>query len=115
VGSSSSWPEQDPFPHHSDYSEFVRAVVEDEERPPLPADCPGHLRQLIESCWDAYPENRPDFEEINAVMDEIIIEAAITELSACRFWIHYFIKEVQQLRSEGVLCVALTVLGISSW
>jgi hypothetical protein len=72
----------------------VRAVVEDEERPPLPADCPTHLRQLIESCWDAYPENRPDFDEINSVLDEIIVEAAISELSACRFWMRYFIKEV---------------------
>ncbi len=75
----------------------MRAVVEDEERPPLPADCPTHLRQLIESCWDAYPENRPDFDEINSVLDEIIVEAAISELSACRFWLRYFIKEVHRL------------------
>lgn len=86
---------KDPFPHHSDYGEFVRAIVEDEERPPIPVDTPSHLRLLMESCWDPYPENRPDFEEINAALDEIIIEVAIHEASACRFWMRYFLKEVR--------------------
>lgn len=73
----------------------MRAIVEDEERPPIPPDTPTHLRLLMESCWDPYPENRPDFEEINAALDEITIEVAIHESSACRFWMRYFLKEVR--------------------
>jgi len=75
----------------------VESVVAEEERPPIPGDCPKRLKFLIESCWHTFPSHRPDFEDINNALDEIIIEAAISDRTASRFWLLYFLKEVQFL------------------
>jgi tRNA A-37 threonylcarbamoyl transferase component Bud32 len=33
-------------------------------RPQLPPTCPNYLSALIQQCWDANPDNRPDFQTI---------------------------------------------------
>ncbi|KAL6080477.1 copper transport protein ctr1 [Balamuthia mandrillaris] len=83
----------DPFPHHTEYQSFVRAIVENEERPSLPTNCPPTLRSLIESCWHPQPDYRPDFDEINNVLDEIIVEAALAHEEASEFWINAFLRQ----------------------
>eukprot|EP01090_Pellita_catalonica_P015326 TRINITY_DN413_c0_g1_i1.p1 TRINITY_DN413_c0_g1~~TRINITY_DN413_c0_g1_i1.p1 ORF type:complete len:719 (-),score=115.94 TRINITY_DN413_c0_g1_i1:68-2224(-) len=84
---------KDPYPHHTDYQTFVKAIVEDGERPKIPQDTPSLLRTLIERCWDAYPEYRPDFQEITIVLDEIIVECAISDVEGRKFWKKNFLKK----------------------
>lgn len=84
---------QELFPHHSDYDEFMEAICEKGERPPIPADCLPSLKSLLEDCWQGNPNRRPDFEEINKRLDEILVEAAINNPKGREFWKKYFLKE----------------------
>lgn len=38
--------------------DFIDAIIGDEERPDIPAECPITLRSLIESCWQTDPTVR---------------------------------------------------------
>ncbi|KAL6062209.1 Dual specificity protein kinase [Balamuthia mandrillaris] len=84
---------KDPFPHHSDYDEFLNAICRKGERPPIPRDCLPSLRSLMEDCWHADPNKRPNFQEINDRLDEIIVHSAIREHEGRIFWSKYFLKE----------------------
>jgi serine/threonine protein kinase len=84
---------QELFPHHSDYDVFMEAICEHGERPPIPPDCLPSLRSLMEDCWTANPNRRPEFEEINKRLDEILVEAAINDPKGREFWKKYFLKE----------------------
>eukprot|EP01087_Luapelamoeba_hula_P007302 TRINITY_DN1786_c0_g1_i1.p1 TRINITY_DN1786_c0_g1~~TRINITY_DN1786_c0_g1_i1.p1 ORF type:complete len:520 (-),score=104.71 TRINITY_DN1786_c0_g1_i1:116-1675(-) len=82
---------KDLFPHHSDYDEFMEAVCVHGERPPIPKDCPQRLRSLLEVCWAKDPAVRPDFNEINARLIDILIESAIRDPQAQAFWKDKFV------------------------
>lgn len=84
---------RDPFPHHSDYDEFVHAICKQGERPPIPTNCLPRLRSLIEDCWHANPNKRPNFNVINDCLDEILVEAAIADDEGRQFWKKYFLKK----------------------
>jgi hypothetical protein len=43
------------FAHHSSIDEFKKAITQDGERPPIPADCITSLRELMTRCWDKDP------------------------------------------------------------
>ncbi len=43
---------------HSDYDEFMEAICEKGERPPLPRNTLPSLRQLLEDCWNADADKR---------------------------------------------------------
>ena len=42
----------------------VHAAIRNGERPSVQISCPMRLKNLIQLCWDADPEKRPDFEGI---------------------------------------------------
>ncbi|WOL14639.1 serine/threonine-protein kinase HT1 [Canna indica] len=46
------------------------AVVDKNLRPDIPADCPAPLRALIEQCWAALSEKRPEFWQIMEVLEQ---------------------------------------------
>jgi len=81
------------FPHHSDYDEFMEAICAKGERPPIPSNCLPSLRRLLENLWDADPDKRPNFDEINLRLDEILVEAAISDPKACEFWKKNFLRD----------------------
>jgi len=83
---------KDLFPHHSDYDEFMEAICVKGERPPIPKDCLPSLRSLLEECWQKDPAKRPDFTEINQRLNNILVEAAISEPDAQAFWKEKFLS-----------------------
>jgi len=81
------------FPHHSDYDEFMDAICVKGERPPIPGNCLPSLKALLEDLWDADPDRRPNFDEVNARLDEILVEAAISDAKGREFWKKYFLRQ----------------------
>ena len=53
---------EEPFANSSQGGLYRR--VKGGERPPIPADCPARLANLIQRCWDGNPRNRPEFHDI---------------------------------------------------
>jgi len=83
---------KDLFPHHSDYQEFMHCICVEGERPDVTGLLPS-LAQLLTDCWHRDPDHRPDFEAINARLDEILVEAAINDVGGRAFWKRNFLKE----------------------
>mmetsp|Transcript_1922 Transcript_1922/g.6001 ORF Transcript_1922/g.6001 Transcript_1922/m.6001 type:complete len:610 (+) Transcript_1922:165-1994(+) len=82
-----------PFPHHRDFAIFQRAICEENERPPIPGNCPPALKTLMEQCWDADPKKRPSMPEVEKVLEQIIVDAAIPDECGRVFWKDFFIDE----------------------
>lgn len=53
----------EPFLELFTTKEIFEAVYEKKRRPIIPENASEHLRNLIESCWDQNPANRPEFKE----------------------------------------------------
>ncbi|KAF2538153.1 hypothetical protein F2Q68_00019357 [Brassica cretica] len=47
-----------------------KKLIEQNERPPLPASCQPALAHLIKRCWSENPSKRPDFSNIVAVLEK---------------------------------------------
>lgn len=56
------WTRQQPWKELMSDSpwQLVLAVMNDDERPPIPSSCPTDLRKLIEDMWLSDPRKRPD-------------------------------------------------------
>jgi len=89
-----------PFSHHNNYEKFKRAVCQTHERPPIPDDCEPNLKDLIQRCWDRIPGTRPSFSEIIDDLKEILVDVAIQDPIARRFWKNYFIQENEDISYE---------------
>jgi len=83
---------KDLFPEHNDYDEFVKAICKKNERPPMPEDTLPSLRKLMDDCWAPSPPARPAFGEVNNRLDEVLVEAAISDEKGREFWKANFLK-----------------------
>jgi len=84
----------DPFSNFSDYDVFRDAVALRGVRPPItPGKFGKKLRKLMEACWDADPNKRPDFEQIAEDLLEVIVHAAISDKIGRKFWIKNFLHK----------------------
>ena len=54
---------------------ITQYVLEKNLRPAIPSDCPKSFAALIESCWQANPNNRPDFPQIVDKLNQFLNEA----------------------------------------
>jgi len=86
-----------PFSHHNNYEKFKRAVCQNHERPPIPDDCVTNLKDLIERCWDRNPDLRPSFSDIILDIKEILVDVAIGDPIARRFWKKYYLHEEEDI------------------
>jgi len=69
---------QSPFEHHEDYGEFLKAICDNKERPPIPeGSIHPSIVKLMTECWDHLPANRPTFEQIIGRLYLIMIETSI--------------------------------------
>lgn len=59
-----------PF-HDMTPVQVAYAVVNKNARPSIPEDCPSALRQLMEHCWNANPERRPNFYQIVQTLEDL--------------------------------------------
>jgi serine/threonine protein kinase len=59
-------------PHKGeDVLEVALAIRDKGLTPKIPSDCPGVLRQIMESCWKKDPYERPTIEAIHAILSNI--------------------------------------------
>eukprot|EP01119_Soliformovum_irregulare_P021030 TRINITY_DN6908_c0_g1_i2.p1 TRINITY_DN6908_c0_g1~~TRINITY_DN6908_c0_g1_i2.p1 ORF type:complete len:539 (-),score=145.76 TRINITY_DN6908_c0_g1_i2:632-2248(-) len=84
------------FSEFDDWKPFKEAILGG-HRPALPTDTPHLLGILIQRCWDAVPEKRPSFAEVIFRLDECIIDAAIVDEQARKFWKTHFLVPRQHL------------------
>lgn len=71
-----------PYPEHQTLLDLERAVASG-ERPKLPTDtdAPDAVVKLMERCWAADAQNRPDFREIALVLSQIHIgQSSVTNV-----------------------------------
>ena len=57
------------FVHEIPYSDIdddiaVDSSIRDGKRPMIPPELPSHIQELMQSCWEHQPHDRPTFEEI---------------------------------------------------
>jgi serine/threonine protein kinase len=83
---------QEPFAHHNDYQTFRYAVCKKGERPPMPKHVEPRLKNLIERCWAAEPNDRPSFSDILKELDIILINVAIQDTYGRLFWTQKFLN-----------------------
>ena len=69
-----------------DLESFVQGVVQDKRRPEIPTDTLPVLQDLIKDCLDANPNRRPPFQSIVKRLDSAIIDYAIRDPLANKFW-----------------------------
>eukprot|EP00049_Salpingoeca_infusionum_P008184 m.132642 g.132642 ORF g.132642 m.132642 type:complete len:578 (+) comp13940_c0_seq1:2404-4137(+) len=62
---------KDPFDGEDDVEKVVEAVVSKNKRPPVPAECPPDIAQLMTECWEQTPTQRPTFNELQRRMANI--------------------------------------------
>src|SRR3990167_7126897 len=61
------------------FSQFKKAVCEDNERPIIDSSCPEIIEKLIRRCWHSDYTQRPYFKDILPILDDAIIEVAIRD------------------------------------
>jgi len=66
--------------------------VKKNERPPMPESTLPSLRKLMEDCWAPVPSARPTFGDVNERLDEVLIDAAISDEKGREFWKANFLK-----------------------
>eukprot|EP00029_Vermamoeba_vermiformis_P009351 TRINITY_DN4633_c1_g1_i1.p1 TRINITY_DN4633_c1_g1~~TRINITY_DN4633_c1_g1_i1.p1 ORF type:complete len:529 (-),score=229.48 TRINITY_DN4633_c1_g1_i1:181-1767(-) len=82
---------KEPFETHDSYNNFVRAVCDKRERPPIPADVPAPIKKLMEAAWNEDPSARPSFDQIINYLDEAMIECALdNDMDAQGLWSNNF-------------------------
>lgn len=52
-------------------AQMVHTVAITHSRPPIPAECPKKLADLMNKCWAPQPEARPAFSEVQGMLKEI--------------------------------------------
>jgi len=78
------------FPEYTELEPFIEAICYRHVRPPLPADTLPAVRDLVQACWANRPEQRPDFSQIVAALENIIVECAISDPHGAFLWKKHF-------------------------
>jgi serine/threonine protein kinase len=72
---------------------FIHAICNEHKRPVIPENMLPELRRLMEMCWNSNPNQRPDFDRIIELLDNIIVKSAIRDAHGRSFWIKHFLKK----------------------
>lgn len=77
---------KEPFENHDSYNNFVRAVCDDKERPPIPEGTHPSLASLMEACWHEDCDLRPAFSAILPILDDAMLKIGIPDPNMRTFW-----------------------------
>eukprot|EP00339_Tiarina_fusa_P004751 CAMPEP_0117019868 /NCGR_PEP_ID=MMETSP0472-20121206/15180_1 /TAXON_ID=693140 ORGANISM="Tiarina fusus, Strain LIS" /NCGR_SAMPLE_ID=MMETSP0472 /ASSEMBLY_ACC=CAM_ASM_000603 /LENGTH=499 /DNA_ID=CAMNT_0004724931 /DNA_START=1 /DNA_END=1500 /DNA_ORIENTATION=- len=69
-----------------DLAAFIHAVCDNNFRPEIPRDCLPRIRRLLEDCWQKDPAVRPSFSTIIRRLDEILVDACISDKVGHKLW-----------------------------
>jgi len=83
---------------HNDLALFTKAICEKMERPPVPPVKPNkeeawdskYVTGLVQRCWSASVDERPDFQQIYDELNVIITEGYIKDDWGRQFWAIHF-------------------------
>jgi serine/threonine protein kinase len=75
---------------------FIHAVCDNNFRPDVPTDCPPCIAKLMTDCWQKNPRARPSFDQIVHILDDIMVEVAITDPVGKRLWLENFSGKVSR-------------------
>jgi len=50
----------------------IKRMVLNNERPPIPKDCPRYFSELITKCWNRYPQERPKIDVVISILNSMI-------------------------------------------
>lgn len=101
-------------PMYTELEEFVKAVVNDKVRPDIPNDTLPALQELIKDCWDANPNRRPPFQSIVKRLDHIMVDCAIRDPLANKFWKDTFLASGgEQVKWKEFCNSFATFLGLT--
>jgi len=86
---------EDPFPNIETFSVMLDQVCIENQRPPIPENCPKTLESVISACWNPIPEKRPRFEKLlkDRVFDEIVLEYMINDKLGREMWKKNFLTK----------------------
>jgi len=82
------------------FDQLIEEICEKGTREKIPEDTPPALKKLIESCWQASPDLRPNFITIIGQLDDCILEVAIGDKEGRRLWKRHFGAEAGMLKYE---------------
>ena len=104
----------DSLPIYSDLESFVHALVVDKARPDIPPDTLPALQELIKDCWDSNPNRRPPFQSIVKRLDHIMVDGAIRDPLANKFWKDMFLTSGGETVKWKEFCNSFaTFLGLT--
>jgi hypothetical protein len=93
------------FPQFKQWKPFKQAITVDKLRPQIPdnilTQLPG-FALLMRRCWAEDPAERPSFAEILFRLDEVLVDACITDDLGREFWKRNFLLPKQV--SYGAIC-----------
>lgn len=104
----------DGSPMYTDLESFVEATVNEKKRPEIPSDTLPVLQELIKDCLDPNPNRRPPFLSIGKRLDSAIIDYAIRDPLANKFWKDTFLNSGGDSVKWKEFCNAFgTFLGLT--
>jgi serine/threonine protein kinase len=83
----------------STFEELIIEICDNNTREAIPQDCPAALRKLITQCWQKDPAKRPNFLQVIKMLDECLLEVAISDEEGRKWWKQSFSDEYG-LRTE---------------
>jgi len=106
---------KEPFSHHSNYDQFVKAVYEG-ERPDLTSNevqltIPKGMRDCIAEAWAADPHQRPSMSQMLPSLEVAMISALLPCQTASSMWLTYF-KSQTEVEFSKFVSVFFAVLNV---
>ncbi|KAL6056545.1 Dual specificity protein kinase [Balamuthia mandrillaris] len=80
------------YPRFSDcLPALIHAICDKNERPEITDDLLPRLAKLMNACWRKDPSKRPSFAIVIEKLDEIIVDLAVEDKGARKFWKKHFL------------------------
>eukprot|EP01126_Amoeba_proteus_P029272 TRINITY_DN2885_c0_g1_i6.p1 TRINITY_DN2885_c0_g1~~TRINITY_DN2885_c0_g1_i6.p1 ORF type:complete len:331 (+),score=41.96 TRINITY_DN2885_c0_g1_i6:435-1427(+) len=76
----------EPYAEHSQYKPFVKAVCQQNERPPIPSDLYPGLGKLLQETWQPDASQRPEMKSLIPRITAIMIDGIIPCITLSLIW-----------------------------